>query len=109
MRYASYDLGHQPEGSVAVVHLRGSWANVILLDETNFNWYRRGLSFLSAAGGMSARTPIRLAIPSDGHWFVVVDLGGFRGRARGRVEVEPPPVANEARARGPEGASVSGP
>lgn len=32
-----------------------------------------------------------MAIPRSGHWHVVIDRGGFKGRARASVSVEPAP------------------
>lgn len=90
MRYAYYDLGHQQEGSAVVVRLRGSAANVILLSPLNFAYYRAGGAFFYNAGGHFQYSPVKLEIPRDGHWYVVVDLGGYAGRVHGAVEVVPP-------------------
>jgi hypothetical protein len=98
MRYAVYDLGHQETGSTAVVRLRGSAANVLLLDETNLSCYRRGEHFVFE-GGFARTSPVRLTIPRDGHWYVVLDLGGYRGRVRGEVTVA---RAGEAGPRAPQ-------
>lgn len=87
MRYHFYDIGHQTEGSSVVVRLRGSTANVILLDPPNFARYRSGEPFLYT-GGHCRRSPVRLQIPRDGHWFVVIDHGGYKGRVRAEVEVK---------------------
>jgi hypothetical protein len=86
MRYVYYDLGEQQEGTTAVVRLRGSSANVLLLDAQNFAYYRAGQKF-AYAGGLSRRSPVRLEVPKDGHWYVVVDLGGYGGRVQAAVEV----------------------
>lgn len=90
MRYAYYDLGHQQEGTGVVVRLRGSAANVILLSPQNFAFYRSGGGFFYSAGGHYRTSPVQLQIPRDGHWYVVVDLGGYAGRVRGAVELVPP-------------------
>jgi hypothetical protein len=79
MRFLYYDLDERPEGTWVVAHLHGSSANVILLDPVNFDRYRLGLPFLYA-GGLWARTPARLRIPRDGHWYLVIDCGGYRHR-----------------------------
>jgi hypothetical protein len=94
MKYAYYDLGQQPEGSTAVVRLRGSSANVFLLDRTNFRFYRAGQDFFYH-GGFHRRTPVHLPIPRDGYWYVVIDLGGHSGHVRGTVEVLPPADATD--------------
>ena len=91
MRYAYKDLGQQPAGSTAVVHWRGGAANVILLDPVNFSKYQHtdGRPFFYDRGGHYGRQPARLSIPQDGHWFVVVDLGG-NSAAAPTVEIEAP-------------------
>jgi hypothetical protein len=89
MRFAFYDLGDQPEGTVAEVRLTGRAANVILVNELNFTRYRAGAPF-SYTGGHYQRSPVSLEVPEAGHWYVVVDLGGFGGRVRGKVKVLPP-------------------
>jgi Domain of unknown function (DUF1883) len=60
-----------------VVHLRGSSANVILLDPLNFDRYRFGRPF-EYTGGLHTRTPARIQIPQEGHWYLVIDCGGYR-------------------------------
>ena len=91
MRYAYKDLGDQQAGTTVTVYLKGSAANVILLDSQNFAWYRAGHPFMHT-GGLQVRSPAQLEIPQDGHWYVVVDHGGYKGRFRGNIEVdlEPP-------------------
>src|SRR5579884_45096 len=86
LRYAYYDLGELEEGSTALVRMSGSRANVTLLDARNFARYRAGQPF-AYVGGNRRRSPVRLEVPHDGHWYVVLDLGGFGGRARGAVSV----------------------
>ncbi len=89
MKYSYYDLGEQPAGATVVVRLRGTAPNVILLDADNFVRYRTGASF-RYSGGHSNRSPVGLQVPYDGHWYVVVDLGGYKGRVRGTVSVVAP-------------------
>jgi Domain of unknown function (DUF1883) len=79
MKYLYYDLGEQQEGSLVVAHLRGSSANVILLDPLSFDRYRFGQPF-QYAGGLCTRTPARVQIPQDGHWYLVIDCGGYGHR-----------------------------
>jgi hypothetical protein len=85
-RYAYYDLGELTKGDTVVVRLRGSAPNVLLLDRRNFERYRFGLRF-AFVGGVQRRSPVRLTVPQDGHWYVALDLGGRPGRARGEVSV----------------------
>jgi hypothetical protein len=86
-KYAHYDLGELTEGDTVVVRLRGSAPNVLLLDRRNFERYRFGLRF-EFVGGLQRRSPVRLSVPHDGHWYVALDLGGRPGRARGEVSVQ---------------------
>jgi hypothetical protein len=90
MRYRCYNLGHQRAEASVVIRLRGSAANVILLDPRNLARYRSGEGFLYA-GGHYRQSPVQLQIPRAGHWFVVIDHGGYKGRVRGAdLEVLPP-------------------
>lgn len=86
-KYAYYDLGDVHAGDTVIVRLRGSAANVLLLDERNFARYRAGLRF-SHVGGRHSRSPARLVVPHDAHWFVALDLGGGPGRVQGAVRVQ---------------------
>lgn len=72
-------------GDTVVVTL-DSQANVMLLDEQNFQAYRRGGSF-QYVGGLATHSPARLSPPHRGHWHVVVDLGGYGGSVRAGVRV----------------------
>ena len=100
MRYCYYYLGEQQQESWVVAHLRGSAANVILLDPLNLDRYRFGQPFLYEGGGFFTRTPLRLQIPRDGHWYLVVDCGGYTPRVRvEKIEIRTPdesPAASEA-------------
>jgi uncharacterized protein DUF1883 len=89
MRYALKDLGHQPAGTTVTARLQGSACNVILMDEKNYRQYRTGQPF-RYSGGHFLRSPVELEVPHDGHWYVVLDLGGYPGRVRGSVTTTPP-------------------
>jgi hypothetical protein len=92
VQYIEHDLGHQRRGAVAVVTLKGNAANVRLIDTHNLRNYKSGRQH-RYWGGLAQRSPVRLPIPSDGHWYVTVDLRGLRGTVRSGVTVEPPPLA----------------
>jgi hypothetical protein len=97
MKYLYYDLGERPQGSSVVAHLVGSAVNVILLDPLSFERYRLGLPFLHSGGGFYKETPVRLEIPRDGHWYLVIDCGGFMHRVSvKRVELVAPNTAPAA-------------
>jgi hypothetical protein len=80
--HQTLDLG---PGDVVEVTLDGK-ANVMLLDNANYERYRRGESF-QYHGGLAERWPVRLTPPYPGQWHVVVDLGGYSGRVRAGVRV----------------------
>ena len=61
-------------------------ANVILLDRQNFNNYKNGKKF-NYIGGNYKSSPIILIPPHPGHWFVVIDLGGYSGTLKYSVRV----------------------
>lgn len=85
--FLQFDLGQRRRGDVAEVTLtRG--ANVRLLDSSNFSKYRRGQQH-RYHGGLARQSPVRLEIPSSGHWYVVVDMQGLRGSTRASVRTIP--------------------
>ena len=85
MDFLDTNLNYHQAGSVVMVQL-GSAANVKLLDDSNFDRYRRHQDY-NFFGGYFDRSPVRLQIPHDGHWHVVVDLGGYAGRVSASVRV----------------------
>ena len=88
VKYAHYDLGRQPAGRIVEVSLSGNAANVRLLDSSNFNAFRQGRQH-HYHGGHATRSPVRLQVPRDGHWFILVDLGGLPGRVNSSVRMLP--------------------
>lgn len=101
MSFTHYPLGHLERGSVVEVTLRGSGANVRLMDSSNLSSYKNGRNH-RYHGGLITRSPARLPVPSSGTWHVTVDMQGLRGQTRSSVRVIPPsamrplPVFNEA-------------
>jgi len=88
MDYLHKDLGSRKKGEIVVVALRGDSMNVRLLDSTNLSLYKRGKQH-RCYGGHVTKSPYKVAIPRSGHWHVVIDRGGLRGRVRASVSVEP--------------------
>jgi hypothetical protein len=88
IRYASFDLGRRSRGEIVRVRLHGNAANVRLLDASAYSAYRQGRQH-RYHGGHYTRSPIQLQVPSNGHWYVVVDHGGLAGNTRAEVEVLP--------------------
>jgi hypothetical protein len=60
-------------------------ANVQLLDEENFDLYRRGQAYRYYGGGYVQTSPFRMRAPFKGRWHVVVDLGGGVGTVKAAV------------------------
>ena len=89
MEHVKWDLGSLKRGSVVEVQLRNQ-ANVLLLDSSNYRNYARG-NHARYYGGLAKSSPVRLAVPRDGHWFLAIDLGGHAGRIDASVAVQPPP------------------
>lgn len=90
MDYLYFDLKNRKRDEIVVVRLRGDSMNVRLLDSTNLNLYKRGKEH-RYYGGHVTKSPYKVAIPRSGHWHVVIDRGGFKGRARASVSIEPAP------------------
>jgi hypothetical protein len=95
------DLGHCRRGDVVEVSLSHG-ANVRLLDSSNFLKYKRGAAH-RCIGGLAKRSPVRLQVPSSGHWYAVVDMQGLRGSTRASFKkinaeaLKPLPPIREAR------------
>ena len=88
MRFTHYKLGHVAAGTVAEVTLRGSAANVRLMDQSNFNNYKAGRRH-RYHGGLAKSSPLRLRVPHSGTWHVTVDMRGLRGTVRSGIQVIP--------------------
>ena len=89
MKYAYADLGQQARGNEVVINVRGGAHGVMLIDIANFHRYRSGRSF-RFTGGRYRGSPATLEVPEDGHWFAVLDLANYNGRAKATVEVRTP-------------------
>ena len=88
MKFVKHDLGHRSGGEFVEVLLKGNDANVRLMDSSNFQYFRSGRRH-QYIGGHAKRSPIRLQIPRSGHWYVTVDLGGYKGKVRSSVRMLP--------------------
>ncbi len=89
MEHLRYDLGTLKKGSTVVVTLKNR-ANVQLMTRTDYNNYKSGRRY-RYHGGRVTRSPFRIAVPSNGHWVVAIDLGGYAGRISASIAVQPPP------------------
>ena len=99
--YKYHDLGDRKRGDRFVVHLSGSAANLLLLDSSNFASFRAGRD-PRGVGGLATRSPIPFAIPSDGHWYLVVHMWGLEGTASWKIEWLPRPLPEIRISRQPE-------
>ena len=77
MDFIYYNLGFLNGGENVEVELSNA-ANVILLDDTNFASYKKGLSF-NYRGGYIKTSPFLITVPYSGQWYIVIDLGGDSG------------------------------
>lgn len=87
MQFQRYDLGQVSSGSIVEVTL-GYAANVRIMNSSNFSNFKRGKQH-KYIGGYVTRSPYKATIPSSGHWYVVVDLGGRAGKVSSGVRVLP--------------------
>lgn len=87
MNFLKYDLGNIKRGEVVEVILTGG-ANVRLMDSSNFNKYKTGQKY-KYYGGLAKKSPVRIAVPNSGHWYLVVDMQGLRGSTNASVRVVP--------------------
>jgi len=83
------DLGQQKKDAIVTVRLRNK-ANVRLMTASEYRKFKAGKKARYLGGGVS-RNPFQISIPSNGHWVVVVDLGGLSGQIGANVAVSPPP------------------
>ena len=91
MQFTHYDLGNLSKGQIVEISLSGSAANVRLMDSSNFQNYKNGRNH-RYYGGLAKQSPIRLSIPSSGHWHVTVDMQGLRGTVRSSIRMLPNPL-----------------
>jgi hypothetical protein len=91
MKFQVFDLHQCKRGQAVVVTMRGNAANVRLLDSSGLSAFKRGARHTIHGGGHVTRSPYRMVIPRDGHWYVTVDFGGYAGRTNVSVSVEPAP------------------
>jgi hypothetical protein len=88
MNFQKYDLGQLRGGEIVEITLKGSAANVKLMDSSNFSSYKSGRRH-TYYGGHVTRSPHKIPIPRSGHWYVTIDLGGYSGTIRSAVRVLP--------------------
>jgi hypothetical protein len=87
VKFIHNDLGHRQRGEIVEVTLT-SGANVRLMNGSDFSSYRNGRRH-RFIGGLATKSPVRLQIPSSGHWHVAIDMQGLRGSTRASVRILP--------------------
>lgn len=90
MNFLQFDLRHRKRGEIVEITLTNG-ANVRLMTSSEFSNYKNGRRH-NFIGGLAKRSPIRLQIPSSGHWYVAVDMQGLRGTTRASVRTLPGPL-----------------
>lgn len=85
INFSYYDLGRIERGKIVEVKLSAA-ANVRLMDSTNYSNYKNGRRH-RYYGGYVTRSPYRVTVPSTGHWYLTIDLGGYSGTVRHGVHV----------------------
>lgn len=88
MKYQVYDLGNKKRGEVVEITLKGSAANVRLMNSSNYPKYKNGRSH-KYYGGLAKSSPIRLQIPNSGRWYVTIDMQGLRGSVTSSIRMLP--------------------
>ena len=97
MKFWYKDLGQLPGGTAVEVTVSGTAANVRLLDSSNFSSFKAGRN-ARGIGGLVMRSPVRLATPHSGHWYVTLDYGSRGGSGRWSARVLPgdlPPLRQQ--------------
>ena len=86
MDYMKFDLGTLSSDRIVEVTLKGSAANVHLLDNANLFNYVRGRDF-SGMGGLIKQSPVIFTIPNHDHWYVIIDMKGLKGKPEASVKL----------------------
>ena len=105
MEHLRYDLGNLKKDSSVVVTLKNQ-ANVQLMTGGEYNNYKAGRRY-RYHGGRVTQSPFRITVPSNGHWVVAIDLGGYAGHISASIAVQPPPRGFLPEARSPQANPVS--
>ena len=84
MNFLNYEVSTGPNSTIEVA-LSGNAANVLVMDEGNFQSFRSGGAH-RYYGGYYTHSPIIIRVPS-GQWHVVIHLGGGAGHVSATVRV----------------------
>lgn len=89
-RFTHYDLKQLRAGTTIEVSLNAV-NNVRLMNASNWQRFNERLDF-KYVGGVAKKAPVRLVIPEDGHWHLMVDAEGHHGLADSSVKMITPPA-----------------
>ncbi len=90
-RFTHYDLKPLRAGTAIEVTLNAV-NNVRLMNAANFQRFTERLDF-KYMGGVARKSPVRLVIPENGHWHLIVDMEGHHGLAESSVKLIAAPAA----------------
>lgn len=92
MKFTHYPLGLVEKNQKVEVNLQGNAANVLLLDEKNYQQYLNNKPFIHI-GGLVIKSPHHFIVPRADSWHLVIDLGGYAGKVKSKVTVHPTTIA----------------
>jgi hypothetical protein len=92
-RFTHYDLKALRAGTTIEVTL-SAVNNIRLVTPANFQRFTELLDF-KYIGGVARKSPVRLAVPENGHWHLIVDMEGHHGLAESSVKVIAAPAASQ--------------
>jgi len=90
MKYLLYDLGQAEEGHLVEITL-GYAVNVRIMNEENYNSFSGNKSH-KFMGGYVERSPYRVMLPFDDHWFAVIEAGSFFSKIKSLVKIKTNPM-----------------
>jgi hypothetical protein len=84
MNYLHYEFDAGPNNVIEVTI--DKQANVRIMDSINYQNYRVGQRY-SYYGGLAKVSPVNMRPPYQGHWHLVIDLGGYAGTVRASMRI----------------------
>ncbi len=83
--YIVYELDAGPEDVIEVT-LSGP-ANVMLLTQSDYLHYQNNEEYSYIGGFSDNKLTVTLTPPHQGHWYLVVDLGGYPGHVNASMKI----------------------
>ena len=88
IRHTGYNLGMLENGDTVEVSLTKNAVNVRLMTKDDYYHLYLNDKPCNYYGGVATVSPYTLAIPTKGHWYLVVDMKGLSGVAEFSVSVK---------------------